>query len=87
VGLKFCGGCRAFYDRVGLVDYLKERLGEKVDFVTADNQDAEEIIIVSGCKSICTKLDINHHRPIRYLVGPEDAEQWIAKIEKKLSKE
>jgi len=84
VGLKFCGGCRAFYDRVGLVEYIKKRLGEKVEFVAADSQDAEEIIIVSGCKTACTKLDAAPRRPVRYIVGPEDAERWIEEIEKKI---
>ena len=80
VGLKYCGGCRAQYDRVGLVDTLRERVAEKVDFVAADSEDAEMILIVSGCSSACTKLDAVRDLPIRYVTSPEDAERWITEI-------
>ena len=45
VGLKYCGGCRAQYDRVGLVTTLRERLADDVEFVAADSEDAEMILI------------------------------------------
>jgi hypothetical protein len=80
VGLKYCGGCRAAYDRVGMVDTLRERLAEKVEFVAADSEDAEMILIVSGCTSACTKLEAVHDRPTRYVTSPEDAERWVAEI-------
>lgn len=80
IGLKYCGGCRAQYDRVGLVDALRERLMDKVDFVAADSEEADMILIVSGCSSACTKLDPVHDRPTRYVTSPEDAERWIAEI-------
>lgn len=80
VGLKYCGGCRAQYDRVGLVDTLRERLADNVEFVAADSEDAEMILIISGCSSACTKLDAVHDRPTRYVTSPEDAERWIAEI-------
>ena len=82
VGLKYCGGCRAQYDRVGLVDTLRERLADDVEFVAADSEDAEMILIVSGCSSACTKLESVHDRPTRYVTSPADAERWIEEIRK-----
>jgi hypothetical protein len=80
IGLKFCGGCRAQYDRVGIVNSLKERLADHVEFVAADSEDAQEIIIVSGCNTACTKLEAVHDRPTRYITSPDDAERWIKEI-------
>ena len=78
VGLKFCGGCRAGYDRVGLVNSIRERLADHIEFVAADSEDAEEILIVTGCSTACAKVDAATDLPTRYIKSQEDAEQWIA---------
>ena len=81
VGLKYCGGCRAGYDRVAMVDSIRERLAQEVEFVAADSEDAQMILIVTGCSSACAKLDDNVREvPIRYITSPEDAERWMAEI-------
>jgi hypothetical protein len=77
VGLKYCGGCRARFDRVALVDALRKRLAETVEFVAADNEDAEEILIVCGCSTACAKVETD--RPVWYVACPEDAERWLQK--------
>ncbi|MGO9145335.1 MAG: hypothetical protein ACLQDF_03125 [Desulfomonilia bacterium] len=51
-----------------------------MEFVAADSEDAEEIIIVSGCNTACTKLEAVHDRPTRYITSPDDAERWIKEI-------
>ena len=84
VGLKFCGGCRAGYDRVGLARSIRERLAGKIEWTAADSEDAEMIVIVSGCKTACAKPDSAADRPARYITSPEDAEQWIAEIHKRI---
>jgi hypothetical protein len=81
VGLKYCGGCRAGYDRVAMVDSIRERLAQKVEFVAADSEDAQMILIVTGCSTACAKLDNVSELPIRYITSPEDAERWMAQIE------
>jgi len=81
VGLKYCGGCRAGYDRVALVDSIRERLAQKVEFVAADSEDAQMIVIVTGCSTACAKLDNVSELPIHYITSPEDAERWLAQIE------
>jgi hypothetical protein len=81
VGLKYCGGCRAGYDRVSVVDSIRERLAQEVEFVDADSEDAQMLLIVAGCSTACAKLDNVGELPIRYITSPEDAERWIAEIE------
>lgn len=80
VGLKYCGGCRAGYDRVEMVGTIRGRLADKVEFVSADSEDAEMVLIVSGCSSACTQLENIQDRPVRYVTSPEDAERWVSEI-------
>ncbi len=80
VGLKYCGGCRAGYDRVELVATIRERLADKVEFVPAHSKDADMVLIVSGCSSACTKVEDIQDRPVHYVTSVEDAERWIAGI-------
>jgi hypothetical protein len=75
VGLKYCGGCRSRYDRVALVEDLRGRLAEKIEFVPVDSADAEEILIVCGCPAACARAE--SARPVRYVASQEDAQQWI----------
>jgi hypothetical protein len=81
--LKYCGGCRTGYDRVGMVGTIRERLADKVEFVSADREDAEMVLIVSGCSSACTKLDFDMNRLVHFITSPEEAERWITEISKK----
>jgi hypothetical protein len=81
VGLKYCGGCRAGYDRVALVDSIRERLAQEVEFVAVDSEDAQMILIVTGCSTACAKLDNVSDLPIRYITSAEDAQRWMAEIE------
>jgi hypothetical protein len=78
--LKFCGGCRAGYDRVGMAASIRERLAGTIEWIAADSGDAEELIVVCGCKTACAKPDCAAGRPVRFITSPEDAEQWIAEI-------
>jgi len=81
VGLKYCGGCRAGYDRVAVVDSIRERLAQEVEFVAADSEDAQMILIVAGCSTACAKLDKVSEVPIRYITSPEDAQRWVEELE------
>ncbi len=42
---------------------IRERLAEKVEFVAADSEDAQMILIVTGCSTACAKLDNVSERP------------------------
>lgn len=83
VGLKYCGGCRAGYDRVGLVACLKERLAGEIEWVAADSEDAEALLIVCGCKTACAEPGIVDC-PVHRISAPEEGEQWIAKMRRRI---
>jgi hypothetical protein len=83
VGLKYCGGCRAGYDRVAVVDSIRERFAQEVEFVAAHSEDAQMILIVTGCSTACANLDNVNEVPIHYITSLEDAERWMAEIEVK----
>lgn len=80
VGLKYCGGCRAGYDRVEMVGTVRERLAGKAEFVSADSEEAQMILIVSGCSSACTRLDFAGDRPVHFITSPEEAERWVTEM-------
>jgi hypothetical protein len=64
-----------------VVDSIRERLSQKVEFVAADSEDAQMILIVTGCSTACAKFDNVSEVPIRYITSAEDAERWAAEIE------
>lgn len=82
IGLKYCGGCKPAYDRVALVDEIKERLGDRVEFVPADSDDLFLILAVQGCPTACADLSAYRDTPIRSITSPEEAEAFIAHIRK-----
>ena len=56
VGIKYCGGCNPEYDRVALVEQIKERLTGKVSFVPSESEGIDIILAVQGCKTACADL-------------------------------
>jgi len=77
IGIKYCGGCRAGYDRVALVEELRDRLAEKMEFVPADSGEAEKILLVCGCPTACAKVESS--LPQFSITCPADAEKWISR--------
>lgn len=58
VGVKYCGGCNARYDRTALVARLKAALGGGVDWVGAAAElDAplDFVLVVCGCTAACAQ--------------------------------
>lgn len=77
IAVKYCGGCRAGYDRVALVEVLHDRLNDKVEFVPAESEDAQEILVVCGCPTACAK--VGSRLPAFFITCPADAEKWISR--------
>jgi hypothetical protein len=82
--LKFCGGCRAGYDRVELARAIEEQLAGKMEWTGADSADAEEIVILCGCPTACTRLDFAAGRPVCRITGPQEAGRWISGIRQRI---
>jgi hypothetical protein len=55
-----------------------------MEWTAADSDDAEEIVVVCGCKTACAGPDWAAGRPVRHITGPEDAGQWIAEMHRRI---
>ena len=80
VGIKYCGGCNPYYDRVALVKELKSRLKGKVEFVSAADDDVDFLLAVEGCGTACADLSLFDGKIIRVITQSEDADKFIQEI-------
>ena len=51
VGIKYCGGCNPYYDRVALVKEIEARLNGQVQFVSHQAADSDLILAIEGCRT------------------------------------
>ena len=80
VGIKYCGGCNPYYDRVALVERIVHRLKAKVEFVSAANDDVDFLLAVEGCGTACADLSLFADKNIRIITQSEDADKFIQEI-------
>jgi hypothetical protein len=80
VGIKYCGGCNPYYDRVALVKRIESRLKGKAEFVSPQNEPFDFILAVEGCKTACTDLSSFDGKKIRIITRSEDADDFIHEI-------
>jgi len=80
VGVKYCGGCNPEYDRVALVEHIRERLEGKVSFVPSESEGVDVILTVHGCRTACA--DLSGFRGIEtwILTGIEDGKKFVREI-------
>ena len=80
VGIKYCGGCNPFYDRVALVKRIERRLKGKVAFVSAAaDDDVDLVLAVEGCNTACADLSSFDGKEIRIITKGQDGEEFIQK--------
>jgi hypothetical protein len=80
VGIKYCGGCNPYYDRVVLVRQLEKRLAGKVEFVSAANDDVDLVLAVEGCNTACADLSPFDGNQIRIITQVKDVESFIQEV-------
>ena len=80
VGIKYCGGCNPYYDRVALVKRIERRLQGHVEFVSAANDDVDLVIAVEGCNTACADLSSFDGKKIRIITQRQDADSFIREI-------
>ncbi|MBN1636322.1 MAG: hypothetical protein JW920_07400 [Deltaproteobacteria bacterium] len=85
IGLKYCGGCRAQYNRVAVVKQAQQTLKDLVEFISPESEEAECILVVSGCKTACADITPFAKRPICFIAGEEDAQVWVEEMQQTLS--
>jgi hypothetical protein len=74
VGLKYCGGCNPFYNRVEMVQQLQSLLEKQFIFSDAEQQDIDILVFVNGCPRSCANdKALNHPEvPFRSIIGESD---------------
>lgn len=80
IGIKYCGGCNPYYDRVALVKRIERRLQGKVEFVSPDNGKVDLVLAVEGCKTACADLGSFNGKEIRVITQSEDVDEFIQEI-------
>lgn len=80
IGLKYCGGCSAQFDRVALVTEIKKRLSQEIVFVSFMDKDADLILVVAGCESACVDLTQFEGKEVFVIFRKEHAETFVEKI-------
>lgn len=80
IGLKYCGGCNPRHDRVQTAGVIKERLKDKIEFVSHEEEDIEGVLIVTGCSTACVDRAPFAGRPVWTVAGPEDVERFIEQM-------
>jgi len=88
VRIKYCGGCNPQYDRVALVEELQTRLGGTVEWVSTDDVDTIDLVlVVQGCDTACADLSAFDGHEIYPITRPDDAAGFIARIRADLPRE
>jgi hypothetical protein len=78
IGIKYCGGCNPFYERVEMIQRLQSLLEDQFIFAAADLQDSDIMVLVSGCPRACANKNSNSSEvPSRSVVGEDDFESLI----------
>lgn len=82
MGLKYCGGCRAGYDRVGVMKAIQEDLSGVVEFVRFDDERIDAVLVVTGCPSACARIDLPglESLPVHVVTNPDQARQWAREM-------
>jgi hypothetical protein len=80
IGVKYCGGCNPYYDRVALVEEMAARLRGKARFVMPGCEGVEAILAVHGCPTACADLSAFAGTRILSVTGRDEGEQVIRAI-------
>ncbi len=85
VGIKYCGGCNPSYDRVKMLNQIKENFSFEFHYAKPGIK-YDVLIIINGCKSNCANyenLDYKHKIIIRSEKDYGKAVELLNEINKK----
>jgi len=77
IGLKYCGGCKPYYDRVALVEQIQKQIVGKALLVPPETGGICLLLAVHGCPTACADLTPFGQAPIFSITHPGDAERFI----------
>jgi len=82
IGIKYCGGCNPFYERVEMIQRLRSLLQHRFIFAVNDLQDSDIMVLVSGCPRACAERNSGNLEAFsRSIVGENDFQsliKWLA---------
>ena len=79
IGVKFCGGCRAGYDRAEVEAKIEDRVRRaspaRAAFVSARTGETyDTMLVLCGCKSICPRLEQYDFKKVVFVAEADDAD-------------
>ena len=80
MGLKYCGGCNPVFDRIELVERIKNELEGVVEFVSPHEPGVEIVLVVEGCATACVDLDEFKDRKILMIKDPGAAQLVLGRL-------
>lgn len=81
IGVKFCGGCNPGYDRIGLVEEIREKLAGKAELVSHQEESTSCQLLIAGCKTACVDTTPFREKKLYFITDPGEAKEFIRKIE------
>lgn len=80
VGLKYCGGCNPDYDRTALAASIRERLKDRVEFVSHYNGGYDKVLIITGCECACVDVKPFADKEVHIVTRESQAEYFIRRF-------
>lgn len=83
IGVKYCGGCNPFYERVEIVWRIQSQLNDPFLFFRHDEPDIDVMVLLSGCQRACAAQDLNRTVPHYSVTGENDFEAlmgWLKSL-------
>ena len=85
VGIKYCGGCNPEYDRVAIVDHIKQSLRDKIEIVRPESEGIDVILSVNGCSTACADVRLFEGLKIHTITSMEEANKFINAIKEEFN--
>jgi 4-hydroxybutyrate CoA-transferase len=80
IRIKYCGGCNPGYDRSRLVEQMKIRLKDGVEWVSSETESYDLVIAIQGCETSCADLTEFEGHDVHIINCFEDADTMIGRI-------
>ena len=82
IGIKYCGGCNPFYERVEMVQQVQSVLKDRFIFSVNDQQDSDIMLFVCGCPRACADKESNNLKaPSRSITAESDLKSTVDWLE------
>jgi len=87
IGIRYCGGCNPYYERVATVERVQSLAEGRFLFLEHDRQDLDGLIAVNGCMRACAAKALDG-QPLSYhsISGENDLDslmQWLFAFEQR----